>query len=513
MEFRVINVKSPQSTYTRRTAYLLEDAWDDWFKYSTQYFLFYIDSNGVKNDIGAVKIGQLNMSEGQRRPNLPTEFRQLEGAFFSIGQDESYYEELKRLGPSTRDEILLGLRDFARDISIYDNVKNEAVTYESLLRFVNEKTVTKQFHRMSLGGEKLTPYKFDYVFPKCENDSSSPVRLRFEVHIDTNPPTNIHVLVGRNGVGKTWVLRNLTLAHLQGEGGVIEHGMLAARNGEPAIDLFSSIVYVSFSAFDQLYVPIKKKSKHDSTYPYRHVGIANFSQTTGKSLPPKSPKALQAEFAESLKSCLEEPRWQRLRTALTTLETDQILSRVGIRDIFDMQNDSIKKEAAKIFAALSSGHKIIMLSLVKLIETVSERTLVLIDEPESHLHPPLLASYIKAISELLADRNGVCIVATHSPVVVQQVPKSCVWILNKYGSECCAERPQIETFGESIGALTSEIFEYEVKISGYHALLKEAVGRHTSYEELLSGFDNQLGAEAKAIAMAAYDRRMERKDD
>ena len=78
--------------------------------------------------------------------------------------------------------------------------------------------------------------------------------------------------------------------------------------------------------------------------------------------------------------------------------------------------------------------------IAKLIELVEEKTLVLMDEPEEHLHPPLVAAFIRALSNLLTYRNGVGIVATHSPVIVQEVPKKCVWILRRSGDELVGER-------------------------------------------------------------------------
>jgi predicted ATP-dependent endonuclease of OLD family len=88
---------------------------------------------------------------------------------------------------------------------------------------------------------------------------------------------------------------------------------------------------------------------------------------------------------------------------------------------------------------------------------VEERTLVLMDEPEAHLHPPLLAALIRAVSDLLINRNGVAVVATHSPVVLQEVPRSCVWKLRRHGGGAVVERPEIETFAENIGRLTHEV--------------------------------------------------------
>ncbi len=123
------------------------------------------------------------------------------------------------------------------------------------------------------------------------------------------------------------------------------------------------------------------------------------------------------------------------------------------------------------------------------------------DEPEGHLHPPLLAAFVRALSDLLINRNGVAIVATHSPVVLQEVPRSCVWKLNRAGREARADRPDIETFGENVGVLTREVFGLEVTQTGFHKLIAErSVGR--SYEEVLDLFSQQLGAEGRGLARA-----------
>lgn len=40
----------------RDVGYLWTDNWDDWFEFNTLYVLTYFDSEGVKHDIGGVKI-------------------------------------------------------------------------------------------------------------------------------------------------------------------------------------------------------------------------------------------------------------------------------------------------------------------------------------------------------------------------------------------------------------------------------------------------------------------------
>jgi len=148
---------------------------------------------------------------------------------------------------------------------------------------------------------------------------------------------------------------------------------------------------------------------------------------------------------------------------------------------------------------MSSGHKIVLLTVTRLVETVKERSLVLLDEPEAHLHPPLLSAFVRALSDLLIERNGVAVIATHSPVVLQEVPRACVWKLRRSGRVTAVDRPDIETFGENVGVLTREIFGLEVTRAGFHRVLEETVDAGHSYEEVLERFGGRLGGEAKAL--------------
>ncbi|MBW6100166.1 ATP-binding protein [Escherichia coli] len=57
---------------------------------------------------------------------------------------------------------------------------------------------------------------------------------------------------------------------------------------------------------------------------------------------------------------------------------------------------------------------------------MKKRCLVLFDEPETHLHPPLLAVLMSALRIVLNEVDAFAIVATHSPVVVQEtLSKKC----------------------------------------------------------------------------------------
>ena len=128
----------------------------------------------------------------------------------------------------------------------------------------------------------------------------------------------------------------------------------------------------------------------------------------------------------------------RLKKSLEILESDPIFKHAQIHEIIDINMSEEERYKKKQFykTKLSSGHGIILLTITKLVETIEEKTLVLLDEPETHLHPPLVSSFIRCLSELLMSTNAVAIIATHSPIILQEVPKNCVWILDRSGWNC-----------------------------------------------------------------------------
>jgi hypothetical protein len=263
------------------------------------------------------------------------------------------------------------------------------------------------------------------------------------------------------------------------------------------------VVSVSFSAFDA-FEPISVSQDRTKGPTYHYVGLKKVAARKDEPSAPKDPAALSREMTLSAKTCLVGARKPRLKRALRLLEGDPIFADAGLADLLEAARDDqeVLDELPGIFRQLSSGHKIVLLTVTKLVETVEEKSLVLLDEPEAHLHPPLLSAFIRALSDLLTNRNGMAVVATHSPVVLQEVPRNCVWKLQRSGNALAVERPKIETFGENTGTLTDEIFGLEVTATGFHKLLADAADRAHSYEEALAAFDGQVGAEGRAILRA-----------
>lgn len=498
-----------KGSYSNNRGYLIVDNWDDWFTYSTMYDLYIVDNVGISNYIGKIKIGEHSMSEGQRRPNIPNEFDCLDKGFFSLGQTDFYYDNLKKLGKELRTKVLVCLNDIAFNSEIYESAIKENVTHTSLLRDISTSTVQGQFRRIANGGARLTQYYFKYTSAEDKQALSDPMELSFKVIPESNPPTNIHVIIGRNGVGKTRLIKNMISSIIKSSYNL--DGVGSFSGDSDANKLFANVICVAFSAFDEFYSIAKLEPDNKLDVLYENIGLPLFEKKEEDDNNKKKEEddinsdrlsILAKSFSESLNICINGMKRDLWEETIETLESDPIFKEANVRMLKSVKSAEFEEKACKLFSRLSSGHKIILLTITKLVEKVEEKSLIFLDEPEGHLHPPLLSAFVRALSQLLIKRNGVAIIATHSPVVLQEVPRSCVWKLRRSGREALAERLNIESFGENIGALTREVFGYEVTYSGFHKLLREAVDKYKNYDAVLRHFNSELGMEARAILKA-----------
>ncbi|MHB9839679.1 AAA family ATPase [Paraburkholderia terrae] len=470
--------------------FLLRDNWDD-YMFKTSFVLVYFDSEGTRHDVGSVKIMSCGMSEGW--VNVDDAFDKLPEEYASLGQDPEYYENLIGLGERERVQILKAMRDVVWDAEVGARVEHESAFKKSLMRGLRPVDVEKMGDILL---ERAAPAAFRFTYSLS---SGSDARLEVDVKPNSNPPSNIHAIIGRNGVGKTSLLRSMV--QVLRDGSTSRGDILRMRR--PSKDLertsFANLVAVAFSAFDEFDPPVSKKGT-GSGIRYTYVGLKKEQRKSGDATSLKRASDLKKEFIESTLVCLRSARLPRWRMAMRVLETDPLFAALGLVKLADLPQEQFAQEAGELFDGASSGHKIVLLTMTRLVELVSERTLVLIDEPEAHLHPPLVAAFIRALSNLLMTRNGVALLATHSPVVVQEIPASCVTLFFRTGNDIELERPETETFAENLGALTREIFRVELTESSHHALISKVVGLSSDFEQVLAAFDGQLGAEGRSVA-------------
>ncbi len=498
---------------------LYQDGWND-YNFLTTFLVLVFDEHGERHVLGEIKIGFVDQTTStdtydclRKRIKEEGEITALEKNYFSLGQDLEYYQRISKLPSPLKEEVLDALNDMVHDHQFLDLAMNEEVFGTSLLREVALSTIKGQFARVLAGGAILTD--FDFAFRYARDAEMSDIDLSFNVIASSTPSTNIHAIIGTNGVGKTTILNKMIASIVDknsDKGGFSAKDDRTRQMRKIASDYFSSLVSVSFSAFDAFTPPAEQADPSKGTC-YYYIGLKD----KDKPETPRSSDDLRADCSNALFHCFHDPgKLKRWKAAISTLRSDVNFAKTAAGELealeddlhspalqdetnFESKKEDFDKKASAILEKMSTGHTIVLLTITMLVLRVEEKTLVLIDEPESHLHPPLLSAFIRATSDLLHNRNGVAIIATHSPVVLQEVPKSCVWKLKRSGTATGRYRPDIETFGENVGSLTSEVFGLEVEKSGFYDLLTKSVHAGGDFTSILEKYNQQLGSEGRII--------------
>lgn len=493
-------------------------SWNDKFRYKTLYEAYFCRGEEVTY-LGQVKFGYSrigSVGEGDYRTIINNGwYQELGQNIFSLGQSPEYYQNIFSLGEKIAYEYFTKVRDVAFDLNLLTEYRSENIMIHSLLREVSASTVKNQFNRISRGGVEITPYNFYFTYKKLEKDGLVEIdRISFEVKPNEKPQTNSHILIGRNGVGKSYILdRMIRSVILDDEKKDCEFYQFQTESGENYIP-FSGVTLVSFSVFDD-FINYEQLNKNSDIL-FNYVGVKLDTKENG--IITKTLDDLSDEFYASLCTIKAKNIAERWEKVVAFLDSDPIFE-VDINIISRMkkcwkhiggENSSETKGYIENFyrRALSSGNKIVLLTLTKLVEVVEEKTLVILDEPELHLHPPLMAAFNKALGYLMQNRNGVALISTHSPVFVQESPKSAVHLMFRTGKSIKIENPIIETYGENIGELTHDIFRLEYEESSFVNDIKEQVQAKENIEDVFSYFHDQLGYEARALArQMMYDKQ------
>ncbi|MEX9601697.1 AAA family ATPase [Providencia rettgeri] len=481
--------------------------WND-FSFHTTFYLYICDS-GTEAKIGEIKIGFCGQTIGvQTYDKLDNEICKLPQDFFSLGQDPEYYVFLHDILGDRKKILLEALNDLVYDENIFQVAQTEEVFKYSLSRYVSISSIM-QFRDILETGVALREYGFRLNF----TDEQRP---DFIVSPESKPPTNVHVLVGRNGVGKSHLLRSI-VSNIDNS-----LGLITKVNGQAvsACD-FGLLLYFSLSVFDKPFEGDIFNEVRFSTEQTRKKYIGIYNQQTHQLKNLESDLGL--EFAKSLNTCLfgAETKLNMWYDVISYLESDIVFRELNLKDLSEIllnrnneekcgidDNSQIKMEkekeflsrVAKFFNSLSSGHAAVLYYLIHVVELIEAKTICIFDEPENHLHPPLLSSFIRALSHILSVSNGMAIIATHSPVILQEVPRSCIWKVHRVSNkEHDFQRPSIETFGESVGEIISEIFSLDLRRSGFYSLLGKDTERIRDPKKVLSLYKNQVGLEGRAI--------------
>lgn len=140
-----------------------------------------------------------------------------------------------------------------------------------------------------------------------------------------------------------------------------------------------------------------------------------------------------------------------------------------------------------------------LLSLTRIYSLHEDNSLILIDEPENHLQPPMLSTLLDALSFICNSKNCISLIATHSPVTVQELDKDNVLIMDRdKDGNISINHAEENTFGENIGKLNRKIFNYELSKSGYYKKIEKFI-HSLRNDQLRNEFYKHLGLEGRML--------------
>jgi hypothetical protein len=492
-----------------------QDNWDD-YGYKTTFDATLHLSPDEKSDLGNVKI----LKKGQQGGYTPMPREPFDGLgddYCSLGGDLDYYEKLFKRGPAFFRPYLRGLSDVAYSDDIKARFEDLEGFKVSLLRFSGATRTIADAAKLL---EATTPpvkrrspgFKVKFK-TRVARDANS-FTIEFDFQRRGHLPSRINALIGYNGTGKTRLLSNLAIV-TSGYGYALKEDFLNRAAGrfvgnQPP---FKTVVVVSYSAFDTFVIPgsteIEKDrlQKEGAIFGYVYCGLRERADDAGyedeQAYRLKTPDEIEAEFLNALARVREAKRLDALLEILKPLLRDASFHLIGLTQFYaDRDDDRI----AELFRGLSSGHKVVLKIVTELSAHISgtEPTLVLIDEPETHLHPPLLAAFLKSVRACLERFDGYAVIATHSPVVLQETPTRFVHVLRRMADQSQVVPVSIETFGESIGVITQEVFNLGDGSTDWHETLK-ALAHQRELNGIEEMFGRSLGFAARSYVLSIRD--------
>lgn len=528
----ITNDKNNVTKYIKENYFVLvkNTGWND-YSFRTAFSLYIL----LKEEftlIGEVKILKKGQIDDGNFYLEDGEIETLNEDFCSIGQSLDYYERLSELKDEEKYIILNKLNDIVflyDENTYYENnpFSKEDGYYKSLFRYIGKDDDILLMSKIILEKRYDSLPQEGLIFSFQPNNWEDRIEINFKeyspnflIERKTLLPNNIACIIGSNGTGKSTFLSRLARIAYATKKDRMEYPF--GGNIEPIGLGFPRIISISYSAFDNFTIPgnnidEKRQIINDMVSGkgrYFYCGLRDIVNEELKELNEdqvvenilKSMQKLSTEFKNKLIRIREQNRIILLKETLIIFKKESSFEKIlSIFERTQLDYNQIE-DIGELFLKWSTGHKIIMHIIVNLIAHIEHKTLVLLDEPENHLHPPLLSIFMHALRYILRKKKSYCLTATHSPVVLQETLSKDVYVLTQNENKVKVSKPNIQTFAEAIGTITSEVFELNSSISDYHKVLR-AISQYAKYEEVLEAFEGEISTQGRAYLISYFAKK------
>lgn len=458
------------------------DNWND-YGYETSYHLYFRPLQKRVVYIGYLKI--LHASElithEQMKLDFESLFDVLSGDYVSLGQRFEYYENIKELGDDG-EKLLNALRDVTALEKLPDKFEDNEGIVKSLRRFSEANAIYNSWlNNRADGIHKKSEYedivhgasieeieKFSYQHTLSDGKSIS---VTFDFSRDDFDFHRVQVIIGKNGTGKTRYLSKLAKSIAGGD----EENEIQSRSFLPSRPAFTKIIVISYGLYDKF--EVLEGNKRTS---YKYCGF-----TEGDRVIPR--EEIERSYTNSVIEIFSKGRKELFHISLIPFFTD------------------IKLDYFPAFSTISSGQKIIAHAFASILADIEDNSLLIFDEPESHLHPNAINSFVRALSVILREFNSYAIIATHSPKIVQEVPSKYVTVFRSYAGVTKSYKLSTESFGDDLDRIDLEVFEASPEELNYRKKL-EAMLSIADVETIERYFEGKLNTNAFSYLLSIEDR-------
>ncbi len=438
-----------------------DDGWNDYSLW-TSFDLFYYETTGNQVYLGKLKI--TNGKDEYTIESIPESFTTLDDTFCSLGQGRGYYKGLKDVLGNKFESVLYALKDAAFYPDVHDKFEKNYIFKTSLLREDSAERMLREAKHISYDYDLQNLYSFKYCFtPKY---SKTEVEIDFDFNKNNKIPDRIFALIGKNGTGKTQLISTLPLD-------------IANKKYEsfvPRPPLFSKVIAVSYSIFDDFEIPQKT-----SQFNYVYCGLHIMRNGKREIL---SAKSRSLRFHQAWKKIRKQERMQFWYDSLLTFIERDFVDSFIIEDEAQEYTVDIQ-EFNKIKKKLSSGQSIMLYIISEIISNIRYDSLILFDEPETHLHPNAISQLMNLIYKLVRKYDSYCLITTHSPLIIQELLSRNIYVIDRHESLPSIRKIGLESFGENLSILTEEVFGNKEIGKQYKTIIDRLINRGFNYDNIV----------------------------
>ena len=409
-----------------------------------------------------------------------------------------FYSAVNWLGLAVRSDVFL--KSFMRNTESFFAFKNAG----SILRGLD----LEEFRRLS------SNIAISFQLPGKTNAHS--LVFRFDHHAEL--PKRIAVIIGENGVGKSQTLGRIVGSALTANGALIDADTL----GRP---LFNRILAFAPTNETGSVFPSDRRTRPKVWYKR-----FSLNRSGGATKERGSVADLVLQISRSEEYLGSFSRWDIF---LESLEAINRWEEICFKDKNDpgkfyslgdlrafgeekvlntYASIDIRKEPVRVISGvgypLSSGEISFLRFATQASLCVENGSLLLLDEPETHLHPSFISMFVLLLNRLLELSGSAAIIATHSVYFVREVFPEQVTILrvNKYG-EVEIPTTALQTFGADVGAISYFVFNEDEPSKLALEVEKRLLDSYDSWDVLYDKYKDKLSLEILSSLRRALEAK------